>query len=117
MNIAREVLANAINSTPIPKHTFRSPGYRPNMTFDTERFAKACEARGLDPADALIRLLMGRGQNEMKAKELADVYVKVCEYVYPKQRAVEHSGNVKVGLSDLLAGVEAEWQAQKSKDS
>ena len=114
MNIAGAVLANVINSTPIPKYILRSPGYRPSMTFDIERFAKACEARKLDPADALIALLQGRGAGEMKAKELADIYVKMCEYLYPKQRAVEHSGNVKVGLSDLLAGVEAEWQAQKN---
>lgn len=117
MNLAGEVLANVINSTKIPSHTFRSPGYRPNMTFDTERFSKACEARGLDPADALVRLLQGRGESEMKAKELADIYVKMCEYLYPKQRAIEHSGNLKVGLAEMLAGVEAEWQAQKSHDS
>ena len=116
MNIAGEVLANIIHGTPVPKHTFRSPGYRPNMKFNVERFAELCEKQGLDPAEKALEILKMRG-HDLSAKELLDAYTKLMEYLYPKKRAVDHSGNVTVGLAEMLAGAETEWQARKSKDS
>lgn len=106
--MARAVIEHAQLSTPPPKHMRVRGNGRPGQVFDPERFARLCEEKGKDPAAALLDLLDGRA-DELKAKELADIYTRLMEYLYPKQRAVEHSGEIGLGLPELLERADEEW--------
>lgn len=96
--------------TPPPKHMTEGT----KRKFDPERFAALCEARGLDPAEMAINIL-NLEHDSLKPKERLEAAIKLMEYLYPKQRAVEHSGNVSLSLPDLLEQVEAEWHARPSE--
>ena len=103
----REAVCNVQNGTPVPKSMMKQgKGYKPGQRFDGDRFAQLCVDKGLDPAEAALELLKSERGLELKAKELLDAYTKLMEYVYPKQRAVEHSGSLDVGLSELLHELE-----------
>ena len=113
MNITREILANAANRTPPPKHYLQSAGYRKGMKFNAERFAELCEKRGYDPAEVAIDILRTRA-TELKAKEHLDAVLKLAEFAYPKQRAVEHSGSVGLTLPELLEQVDEQYRSRQT---
>ena len=107
-----------ILATKPPKHIRTRGNGKPGQTFSMDRFVTLCNKWGLDPAEAALKLLQDPLESsDLKAKEKLDAYIKLMEYAYAKQRAVEHTGSIKVGLAELLAETETEWQAQKSLDS
>ena len=113
MSIKDTVLTNLINGTPPPKKWLESPGYRKGMKFNSERFAELCEQKGYDPAEVALEILKMRA-TELKAKEHLDAVLKLMEFAYPKQRAIEHSGSVGLTLPELLEQVDAEYRSRKA---
>lgn len=113
MNLKGEILANLAIGTPPPKHMTRSPDYRPGMKFNADRFAELCAKRGYDPAEAALEILRLQS-TELKPKEHLDAVLKLMEFAYPKQRAVEHSGNVEMSLPDLLEKADEYFRSPKN---
>lgn len=81
------------------------------MKFNAERFAELCQKRGYDPAEAALEILRLQG-GELRPKEHLDAVLKLMEFAYPKQRSVEHSGNVGLTLPELLEQVDAQARAK-----
>ena len=105
----------AINTRP-PKH-MRGNG-KPGQKFNDASFVMLCEEYDIDPAVAALMVLRNPDRvKDLTTKEQLDIYIKLMEYAYAKRKSVEHSGSINLGLSELLAEAEEEWQSPKSKDS
>lgn len=83
------------------------------MKFNAERFAELCEKRGYDPAEKALEILRLQG-GELRPKEHLDAVLKLMEFAYPKQRAVEHSGSVGLSLPELLEQVDEQFRSRKA---
>jgi len=110
-NWGPEALCNIRMATPPPAHMTQ----KDERKFDPERFARLCIAKGYDPAEGAIAILeLEKGDVDPKAR--LDAHIKLMEYVYAKKRAVELSGNVTLGLPDLLSQAEEVWAERRKQD-
>lgn len=101
---------NQIMSTKPPKHMRVKGTGKPGQRFDVERLEKLCHERKLDPCAVVVEALKVIGDDALKTREKADVALKLMEYLMPKQRAVEHSGSIGLGLSELLEQADEVWK-------
>ncbi len=71
-----------------------------------ESVEELCERRKFSPAE---RILDALESGQLSIKDQAELSRQLLEYVYPKKRAVEHSGDVGLTLTELLELAEEEW--------
>lgn len=69
-----------------------------------------CEEEGIDPFRALVRLSRD-GDTELKFAALKEV----CQYIYPKRKALEHSGEINNPYMDMSAEELAELVRERLK--
>lgn len=82
---------------PRPKGTPKTGGRKrgtPNKA--TIPVAELCDAKGCNPIEALIEFCVSSnpGFRFQAAKELS-------QYIHPKRKAIEHSGEIKNAVSEL----------------
>lgn len=58
-----------------------------------------CSEHNFDPAITVIKMIMDKDA-DLLDKERADLCVKIMDYIYPKRKAIEHTG---VNGSDFLS--------------
>lgn len=80
-----------------PKGTPRPPGAgrrkgTPNKS--TQNLMKICEEEGIDPFRAMLRA----AQKVTQPKDQVDAYEKICQYIHPKRKAIEHTANIDPAL-------------------
>lgn len=109
--VSKHVRSNMIYSSKTSKATRMRGNGKPGQKFNPDRFAGLCIKMKKDPAEAALKLLTNPVDlDQLKAKEKLDAYIRLMEYLYPKQRAIEHSGSIGIGLSELLEQAESEWR-------
>lgn len=79
------------------------------MKFNAERFAELCIARGADPAEAALKILELES-DDLPARARLDANIKLMEFLYPKQRAIEHSGTIGLTLPELLEQADEQFR-------
>lgn len=87
-----------------PKYGGRTKG-TPNKK--TQSLFDKCEAHGFDPFEALLEMAQENIDPQIKLGALKEV----CSYLYPKRKAIEHSG-----LTDPKILDELEKLSQLSED-
>lgn len=70
----------------------RPKGVPNKMTLD---LIAICEAKGINPFEALLEMAMTSEDEGIRMQALKEV----CQYVLPKRKAVEHTGVVNLELS------------------
>jgi len=111
MDIAGEVLANAANRTPPPKHMrMRGPhgetftvaelSALENMGLDLDRLIEACRKRNADPHDVIARALSeaaeaDRENTGMSLKAQADLAWKLVDKAVASKKALDIDANIK----------------------
>lgn len=91
----------------------RQPG-TPNKK--TQSLMEMCEARGFSPFGALLELAQFAEDNNLRFNALKEV----SQYLYPKRRAIEHSGKIDTGLlqmAEAVMGLSDEELAEKAKEA
>lgn len=109
---------------PLPKKGERNPGSGrkkgvPNKK--TKELTAMLESHGFDAAEALVycykeaqKIFEFRKRRSNLAGALSALdrmetcASDLCQYVYPKKKAVEHSGKMAMTFADFVAGSEVE---------
>lgn len=73
----------------------RKPG-TPNK--DTKDLLALCESKGLNPFEALIELALNAETDDKKFDRLKEI----CQYIYPKRKAIEHSTDGENGFKIIV---------------
>jgi CMP-2-keto-3-deoxyoctulosonic acid synthetase len=73
----------------------------------TKMLMDICEEEGIDPFRAMIKA----ASRISHPKDQVDAYEKICQYIYPKRKAIEHTANVDPALLEA-----AESLSQLSED-
>lgn len=108
-NPGAHVYTNTVMNTKLPKHIRVRGEGKPGQRFSKERLEALCDELGYDPCAVAILASQVEGENALKPRDKADVALKIMEYLLPKQRAVEHSGHLGLGLTELLEQADHEW--------
>ncbi len=74
----------------------------------TEELMAICQEEGLDPFRALVRFAKGEPLEDIPIEKKIGIMLKqfdalkeVCQYLYPKRKALEHSGEINNPYMDL----------------
>lgn len=82
--------------TPRPEGAGRRAGTPNKKTLDL--FAK-CEALGIDPFEELLKIASPLNENpDHRLQALKEV----CQYLYPKRKAMEVSGSLNTSISSIV---------------
>ena len=67
--------------------------------------AEVCESEGFNPAETLVKILMDETQLDPKTR--ASLAASMIEYIQPKKKAIEHTGNREMTEEELNARIGA----------
>ena len=59
---------------------------------------EACEQVGIDPFQEMAKVAAGKHENAMLMEYQFDAIKELCQYLEPKKKAIEHSGEVNQRL-------------------
>lgn len=85
---------------PRPRKGERTPGSgrKPGTTNKRIPVSEICQKLGFDPFLELAKI--ASGENRLQAARQFDALKELCQYISPKLKAVEHSGEVNQRLID-----------------
>ena len=79
------------------------------VTKKTALLMDICSEHNFDPAITVIKLIMDKDA-DLLDKERADLCIKIMDYIYPKRKAIEHTG---ANGSDFLSSIIGEINGSK----
>lgn len=86
----------------------KTGGRRPGTPNKRQSVLELCLQHGLDPFEGMIKI----AKDETNSRAF-DALKELCQYIEPKKKALEHSGQIDTRLLEAAEEIEALDNAQK----